>query len=192
MGRVKMQQFSKSESANLSAVHPVRTLEDDNLDYDSNASSSSFEFHNERSVHNQYARSFSRPMPSKWNDAEKWIMKRQNVQPHYSKKNALYNQANRMPLTNTVRVAPDSSNYDSKSSISRVADTKLVDFCQPASQMAFEKFSFTPPGTHSISGEAYGGNALVDQCTQSKDLKEVDQRSCTKSLAEDTTGKFVL
>ncbi|KAI8000406.1 Remorin 4.1 [Camellia lanceoleosa] len=87
---VKMQQFSKSDSGNSSSVHPVRTLEEENLDYDSNASSSSFEFHKgERSMHNPLTRSLSRPMSSKWNDAEKWIMNRQNMQANYSKKTHL-------------------------------------------------------------------------------------------------------
>ncbi|XP_021640661.2 uncharacterized protein LOC110635579 isoform X2 [Hevea brasiliensis] len=193
MGRAKMQQFSKGESGNSSAVHPMRSLEDENLDYDSNASSSSFEFHKERSVHNQFTRSFSRPMPSKWNDAEKWIMNRQNVQPNL-KKNGLHNQANRMLGTNTVRVAPESANHDLKSSISRVVDTKRIDICQHPSQMAFEKFSFIPTGAPSVSGQAYGGNLLIDQCTQSKDFQEVDQREpCSaKSLAEDGTVLPVL
>ncbi|KAG8634710.1 uncharacterized protein LOC110604589 isoform X2 [Manihot esculenta] len=183
VGRVKMQQFSKGESGNSTAVHPMRSFEDDNLDYDSNASSSSFEFHKERSVLNQFTRSLSRPMPSKWNDAEKWIMNKQNLQPN-SKKNALHSQANRMLGTKTVRVAPESTNHDLK-----LVDTKRIDFCQPAPQMAFEKFSFIPPGTPSVSGQVYGGNSLIDQCTQSEDLQEVEQREIydTKSLAEGTT-----
>ena len=47
----------------------------------------------------------------KWNDAEKWIMNRQNIQANHSKKNTAHNQANRMP-TNMGRVAPESGNYD--------------------------------------------------------------------------------
>ncbi|KAJ4829028.1 hypothetical protein Tsubulata_047734 [Turnera subulata] len=190
LGCVKVQQFSKGENGNSSAVHPVRLLEDDNLDYDSNASSSSFEFHNnERTPHNQFARSFSRPVPSKWNDAEKWIMKRQNAQPNFSKKNASYNQASRLQMSNMLRVAPESPNYDPKSSVSRVADTKLVDMCQPTSQMGLEKFSFVSSGNNSIGDQPYGGSPLVDQSTQSKDLEEVEQRdlSCTQSLTEDST-----
>ncbi|KAJ6965923.1 hypothetical protein NC652_003719 [Populus alba x Populus x berolinensis] len=188
-GRVKMQPFSKCEKGNSSAVHPVRTVEDENLDYDSNASSSSFEFHNERSVNNQFSKRFSRPMSSKWNDAEKWIMKRQNVQPNYVKKNnTLHNQANRNPVTSVDRVAPALSNYDPKSSNSRVADTKLVDFCLPSYQQAFEKFSFIPPGPLTISGQENGVDTLVDRCAQSTDLKEVDQRelSCTKISTQDS------
>lgn len=188
-GRVKMQPFSKCEKGNSSAVHPVRTVEDENLDYDSNASSSSFEFHNERSVNNQFSKRFSRPMSSKWNDAEKWIMKRQNVQPNYVKKNNnLHNQANRNPVTSVDRVAPALSNYDPRSLNSRVADTKLVDFCLPSYQQAFEKFSFIPPGSLTISGQENGVDTLVDRCAQSTDLKEVDQRelSCTKISTQDS------
>lgn len=188
-GRVKMQPFSKCEKGNSSAVHPVRTVEDENLDYDSNASSSSFEFHNERSVNNQFSKRFSRPMSSKWNDAEKWIMKRQNVQPNYVKKNNnLHNQANRNPVTSVDRIAPALSNYDPRSLNSRVADTKLVDFCLPSYQQAFEKFSFIPPGSLTISGQENGVDTLVDRCAQSTDLKEVDQRelSCTKISTQDS------
>jgi len=167
MGRPKMQQFSKCESANSSAIHPVRTIEDENLDYDSNASSSSFEFHKgERSVHNPFTRSLSRPMPSKWNDAEKWIMSRQNAPAHYSKKNFSQNQANRLPMT------------------------KRVDFCQPALHMGHEKFSFVPSGSHPISDQAYGGNALTNLCPISEDLKGVGHSdlSSTKSSTENMTG----
>lgn len=68
-----------NQCSNSNTVHPSKPIEDENLDYDSNASSSSFEFHKgERSVHSSISRSHLRPMPSKWNDAEKWIMNRQN------------------------------------------------------------------------------------------------------------------
>ncbi|KAK1557924.1 hypothetical protein Q3G72_034260 [Acer saccharum] len=185
-GRIKMHQFSKGDSGNSNAIHPLRVFEDENLDYDSNASSSSFEFHKgERSVHNHIARSFSRPMPSKWNDAEKWIMSRQNAQANFSKKNALHNQTNRFPPTNMVRVVPEYATYEHKQSIARATDTKRIDFCQPASQTAFEKFSFVPSGTH----QAYGDNVLIDAYPQSKDLTDVDQRelTCTTSSVEDTS-----
>ncbi|XVF25417.1 hypothetical protein REPUB_Repub13aG0210600 [Reevesia pubescens] len=170
----------------------MRTL-DENLDYDSNASSSSFEFHKgERALHNSMARSYSRPMSSKWNDAEKWIVNRQNLQANYAKKNAFHNhnQANRFPMANIVRVAPESANYDQRTAVNRLVDTKSVDFCQPAVQMPFEKFSFIPSGAHPISVQAYGGNLSSDQYSQSKDLREVAQKdlSCTKSSEEDTTA----
>ncbi|XVE51661.1 hypothetical protein DITRI_Ditri02bG0059500 [Diplodiscus trichospermus] len=186
----KLQQSSKNDNSNPSAIHPMRTLEDENLDYDSNASSSSFEFHKgERVVQSSMKRSYSRPLSSKWNDAEKWIMNRQNVQATYAKKSVFHNQANRFPMANMGRVAPESANYDQRSVVNRIADTKRVDFCQPAVQIPFEKFSFIPSGAHPISAQAGGGNSLCGQCPQSKDLREAAQRdlSCTKSSAEDTT-----
>ncbi|XVF27272.1 hypothetical protein REPUB_Repub14bG0092500 [Reevesia pubescens] len=187
VGRAKLHQFSNGSS---STIHPMRTLEDENLDYDSNASSSSFEFHKgERAGPNSMSRSYSRPMSSKWNDAEKWIMNRQNMQATYAKKNSFHNQANRIPVTNMVKVAPESANYDQRSAVNRIADTKRVDFCQPAMQMPFEKFSFIPSGSHPISAQAYRGNISSNQYPQSKDLREVAQRdlTCTKSSAEDNT-----
>lgn len=194
MNRAKSQQCSQSDNGNSSAIHAMRTLEDENLDYDSNASSSSFEFHKgERAaVHNCLTRSYSKPMSSKWNDAEKWIMNRQNVQAAYAKKNAFHNQVSRYPISHMVRVAPESANYDQRTAVNGVADTKRVDFYQHAVQMPFEKFSFVPSGAHHISAQSYGGNLLFDQCPQSKDLREVAERdlSCTKSSEEDTTGKF--
>ncbi|XP_030480977.2 uncharacterized protein LOC115697942 isoform X1 [Cannabis sativa] len=185
-GRVRTQHCSKGDSSNSSTVHPLRTLEDDNLDYDSNASSSSFEFHKgERSGHNPISRSISRPMPSKWNDAEKWIMNRQNVQANHNhhKRNALQNQTNRMPNSNMVRVAPESGNCDIKLLLSRMADTKRVDFCQTASHVGFDKFSFVSSGNHPILGQA-----LVDQSTQSKDLKELGELICPKGSSDETSG----
>ncbi|GMI86005.1 hypothetical protein like AT1G30320 [Hibiscus trionum] len=86
-GHAKLLQFSKTDNGNSSAIHPVRSFEDENLDYDSNASSSSFEFHKgDRVVHSSMTRLYSRPMSSKWNDAEKWLMNGQNMQASYAKK----------------------------------------------------------------------------------------------------------
>ncbi|RZC12427.1 microtubule-associated protein futsch-like isoform X2 [Glycine soja] len=108
MGRAKTHHFPKVDTGSSSAIHAVRAIEDENLDYDSNASSSSFEFDKgERPGNNPATRSLFRPIPSKWNDAEKWIMNRQNIQANHSKKKTAHNQANRMP-TNMGRVAPES------------------------------------------------------------------------------------
>ncbi|KAJ7968997.1 Remorin [Quillaja saponaria] len=188
MGRVKMQQFPKGNSGNSSIIHLGRATEEENLDYDSNASSSSFEFHKgERSLTNHVSRSLSRPMPSKWNDAEKWIMNRQNAQANYFKKNAIQSQANRLAVTNMVKVSPETSNYEHKLPMSRATETKRVDFCQPTSQMGFEKFSFIPSETNQMSGQAHGGNQIVDSFPQSTDLKEVDHWDLP-STTEDKTA----
>ncbi|KAK7246916.1 hypothetical protein RIF29_41787 [Crotalaria pallida] len=188
VGRVKMQHFQKSESGSSSTIHLVRSIEDENLDYDSNASSSSFEFDKgERHMSNPGTRSLLRPIPSKWNDAEKWIMNRQNIQA-YSKKNAAHSQGNRLP-TNMGRVAPESGIYDHKLLTgSKVTETKRVDFCQPTSHMGIEKFSFVPSEAHSVSGQAHGRNPVVESFPQSKDLREVNELdlSCSRSTDDHT------
>lgn len=178
-GRVKTQNFSKHDNGNSSTIHPVRTTEDENLDYDSNASSSSFEFHKgERSVSNPATRSLVRPIPSKWNDAEKWIMSRQNIQVNNTKKNAVQGQANRLPATSMVRVAPESANYEHhKIPIGRATETKVV-----------EKFSFVPSEAHSVPGQAHGRAPIVDYLPQTKDLKEVNELNLSCSSIDDRTG----
>lgn len=184
--RNRMQQCLKGDGCNSSTVHPSKSVEDENLDYDSNASSSSFEFHKgERSVHSSISRSHLRPMPSKWNDAEKWIMNRQNngQAANYCKKNVPQNHGYRMMATNMVRVAPESANSELRSSIGRVLEAKHVDFCQSGMQMGPEKFSFVPAGVYSCAD-----NVLIDSCSQIKDLKEVDHKPSSKASKEDSTG----
>ncbi|KAK9064315.1 hypothetical protein SSX86_015695 [Deinandra increscens subsp. villosa] len=180
-GRLKPHQFQKTDSSNSSSVHPIRSLEDENLDYDSNASSSSFEFHKgERSTHNAFSRSLLRPMSSKWNDAEKWIINRQNMQNH-NPKNTMQNRTNRGGTVNGI-----------KGSSEPVSLVKRVDFCQPTLQTGTEKFSFEPsdPQHHPVFGQTKVLTESFDPCLQIKDLKEIDTResSCGQSSNEDKTG----
>ncbi|KAF7801242.1 microtubule-associated protein futsch [Senna tora] len=171
VGRLKMQNFLKIDST----IHPMKTTEDESLDYDSNASSSSFEFHKgERTVNNPATRSLLRPIPSKWNDAEKWIMNRQNMPPGYSKKNASQNQENHLAATTMPRAAPESANYQHKLPIGKDTDTKRVGFCQSA-----------PSETRLISGEAHQRNPAMDSFPQSKDLKEVNELNLSCSTSTD-------
>lgn len=69
-----------------SSVHPMRSLEEEGNGDDSgheNGSTSSFEFHKgERSSNPLY-----RNAPSKWNDAEKWIINKQAMHTNALKKN---------------------------------------------------------------------------------------------------------
>lgn len=189
-GRVKIQHFHKVDTGSSSTIHPVRSIEDDNLDYDSQASSSSFEFDKgERPVSNHVTRSLLRPIPSKWNDAEKWIMNRQHIQPSYSKKNNGHSQANRLPIS-MARVVPESGHFDHKLHTSKVTETKRVDYCQPTSHshIGFEKFSFVPSDAHSVSGQAHGKTPVVESFPQSKDLKEVNGVDLSCSSMDDQTG----
>jgi hypothetical protein len=71
-------------------IHPVRPVEEDSTECDSgldNASTSSFEFHGgeKTSTQNTGVGYFSRQASSKWNDAEKWIVNRQNVNQNIPK-----------------------------------------------------------------------------------------------------------
>ncbi|XP_042067737.1 uncharacterized protein LOC121811042 isoform X1 [Salvia splendens] len=144
--RFRMQLLSKGDTGNSSSVHPIRMCEDENLDYDS---TSSFEFHKgERSLHHSITRSFSRPMSSKWNDAEKWIMNKKNVQSNISKKANIQNQVNRQPAAKMVRVVPEPS-------------VKRVDFCQPASQGKFALMDDSNmPCTKSVTDETTADPAI--------------------------------
>lgn len=186
-----MHQFTKGDSN--STIYPLRIMEDENLDYDSNASSSSFEFHKaERAVAaHGVSRSLSRPMPSKWNDAEKWIMsKPQYSQPNnnYQKKIVLQNQTNRLPAnSNMGRAAPEFTgcyNHRLPIDIRAAVDTKRVDFCQPLPNMGLDRFSFAP------EVQVCEGNGNMAMSSQGKDLQEVvlvDQ-PCVKNPMEESTG----
>ncbi|XP_051128201.1 uncharacterized protein LOC127249463 isoform X2 [Andrographis paniculata] len=184
-GNIRLPVVSKGDFSNSSSVHPVRTCEDENLDYDS---TSSFEFHKgERSsLHHSVSKSLSRPMSSKWNDAEKWIMNRQIAQSHVSKKNNVQNLGNNRALApNSVRVAPESTSSEHKPSVKR------VDFCQPPSLAGSTKFGgFPSRGPAANSGQVSGGNSLVDLRPESMDLAEVDGTGlpCTKNVTDETSG----
>lgn len=158
-GRPRTQSVSKGD--NSSSVHPIRSYEDENLDYDS---TSSFEFHKgdqhqHKSLHHSITRSLSRPMSSKWNDAEKWIINRahHNPQSNNPKRTNLQSQGNRLlPLSGP--------------------SVKRVDFAQPP------KFGFVSNGSVAVSGQVNGNNSSIDDCPESKDLP------CTKTVTEESSG----
>ncbi|KAL9269238.1 Remorin 4.1-like protein [Drosera capensis] len=156
-------------NVHLSAIHLAMGLEDENPDYDSNASSSSFEFHKgEKGVNRMLTRSFSRPTSYKWYEAEKWIMNKQqtaqaNCQP--TGNGAVNNRFSSM--MNVVRVTPETAGYEHRLPNGKT-DNRRVDSCQAsAAQMAFDKFSFSHPVAQSISSHTN------DLYPESKDLKEV-------------------
>ncbi|XP_073312025.1 uncharacterized protein [Primulina huaijiensis] len=171
-GQLRTQLVSKTDDTNSNTVYPVRTCEEENLDYDS---TSSFEFHKgERSLHHSAARSLSRPMSSKWNDAEKWIMNRQNVQSNVSKKTNLHDQVNHGIAANMVRVASESASSENKPSVKR------VNFCLPTSQAGLGKFAYASQGAAPVSGQA-----------ELEDLKGAEGDTgfpFTKSVTEETRG----
>ncbi|XP_017235183.1 uncharacterized protein LOC108209015 isoform X2 [Daucus carota subsp. sativus] len=172
--RAKVQ---RADSVNSSSVHPLRTSDDD-LDYDSNAGSSTFEFpRGDRTVHNSMGRSPSlRPMSSKWNDAEKWIMNKQTGPTNHSKRINVQSHAGRV-----IKAVPEYANHNSKPSVQQ------VDLYQPAAESSLEKFSFASNGPHLIVDQGDETNAPIDMCPHTKDLKEVDSGNpsrLTSSLEE--------
>lgn len=168
-GRFKTQPPTRSDSGNPSAVHPLKSIDDENLDYDSNASSSSFEFHKgERMAHRSLTRSLSRPTSYKWNDAEKWIMSKQTGQGNHSKTLGKTG-GNRLTGVNMVRVVPEADHPHS-----RMPEMKRVDNCQPTGHMNLDRFILDHPqsndprevsnmnnSTHEVPGINFVSNFLL-------------------------------
>ncbi|XP_072955355.1 uncharacterized protein [Typha angustifolia] len=155
-GHAKIQNISKNvshqlQSNNLSMIHPVRTIEEEGNAYDSghdNASTSSFEFHHvERTSQHLMAGMSSRQIPSKWNDAEKWIVNRQKMNLNVLKRNIAQPQGSRQMNYTAASVALESMSSDQKHSV-QVVDTKRMDSTCSGSQNVLEKFSFV---THQSS-----------------------------------------
>ena len=168
-GRFKTQQPTRSDNGNSSAVHPLKSIDDENLDYDSNASSSSFEFHKgERMAYRSLTRSLSRPTSYKWNDAEKWIMSKQTGQGNHSKTLGKTG-GNRLTGVNMVRVVPEADHPHS-----RMPEMKRVDNCQPTGHMNLDRFILAHPqsndprevsnmnnSTHEVPGINFVSNFLL-------------------------------
>ncbi|XP_042489837.1 uncharacterized protein LOC122069809 isoform X2 [Macadamia integrifolia] len=156
MGHMKIQHLSKGISGNFSTVHPVKSQEEDSPDHENNSNSSNFEFHKgEKSLHNPMVRPFSRSIPSKWNDAEKWLVNKQPLHTNHSKKMILQSQVNRKTTANLGKVVPEFNNSEQKASVIPVVDSKQIDSHHSASQAA---------------------NAAIDLCPLGKDEKEMNRK----------------
>eukprot|EP01018_Ginkgo_biloba_P017466 Gb_05849 [translate_table: standard] len=93
---LKVQNFPKPISAqlvnpgNCNFVQAMRPFEDDGFDYASgydNGSTSSFDFHKgDRTFHRSVLGSLSKPAPSKWDDAEKWLVSLSSGDSHIKNK----------------------------------------------------------------------------------------------------------
>eukprot|EP00252_Welwitschia_mirabilis_P020910 TRINITY_DN5229_c0_g1_i3.p1 TRINITY_DN5229_c0_g1~~TRINITY_DN5229_c0_g1_i3.p1 ORF type:complete len:531 (+),score=68.60 TRINITY_DN5229_c0_g1_i3:130-1722(+) len=86
----KVSNFAKPSGTHiehLNSTNATRTFEDDNCDYDSgheNCSVSSFEFHkSDRPLQRRVLGPSSKPAPSKWDDAEKWLVNQNKMKPGY-------------------------------------------------------------------------------------------------------------
>ncbi|KAJ3698579.1 hypothetical protein LUZ61_002284 [Rhynchospora tenuis] len=137
---------SHAQSSSLSTVHPIKTLEEDqnqNRSFESGqdtGNGNNFEFHHttvERISQNPPVGNFSRGAPSKWNNAEKWVLNRQNS---YSSSNA---------LRRLVGLGQCGVGHNSNSSELRAANknlqgvnTKRIEGGNPAGNGFPERFSF--------------------------------------------------
>ncbi|CAL9102307.1 unnamed protein product [Musa textilis] len=127
------------EGYNLSMVHPMRLPDEESFGYDSghdNGSARSFEFHKGERPLQQASSPFVRNLPSKWNDAERWIVHRQitHVKSNVSKKTAALNLGSLQVISN--RVEPDAKTSSSTKS---------------TAQNVAEKFSFAPNSSHPLA-----------------------------------------
>ncbi|KAF3325692.1 hypothetical protein FCM35_KLT08772 [Carex littledalei] len=137
-----------AQASSLSTVHPLKTQEEDrsqNRSLESgqdNSSGCNFEFHHmmvERISQNPPVGNFCRPAPSKWNNAEKWVLNRQNSNSN-SNSNALrrlvgLGQTNVGHNTNSSELRAGNRNL-------QAVNTKRIDGVNPASNVFLERFSF--------------------------------------------------
>ncbi|XP_020275773.1 uncharacterized protein LOC109850222 isoform X2 [Asparagus officinalis] len=147
--------YQNQIGGSLSSVHPMKSIEDDNGNdsgYE-NGSTSSFEFHLAERASNH---PFFRNLPSKWNDAEKWI------HPNALKKNVVHSHGNR-PM---------------------IGDLKRTESINSGSQNVAAKFSFVPQCLQPKLLLANGMNELGEVPRDMGDLrgqcrieKEEDQKA---------------
>ncbi|CAL9096194.1 unnamed protein product [Musa textilis] len=116
--------------------HSSLTLDEGggNCHHGGNDTASSFEFHRvERIIQQPSLGLFSRHVPSKWNDAEKWIINRQIASPSVKKKTPAQNQGSHQ-TSSLRRVETDSTIAEHKASVVRALDSMRNEFNQTAPQ----------------------------------------------------------
>ncbi|KAI4368075.1 hypothetical protein MLD38_016678 [Melastoma candidum] len=204
-GRPKSDSVPKGDAGNQRVGYPGRTMDDENLDYDSNASSSSFEFHRgERSsVHHHVPRLGSRQMSSKWNDAEKWIMsKQQNASAGYWKKTLLQGHTNRIGGTSSLKINPEQGNGDNRPPVTaRGYDSRRVENPHPMDEMGLERFAFgsstdtasSCPANNSVIGNSQGRDPIdtsrpvAEESTGITTIREVSMRDMGTEMTPATS-----
>ncbi|KAK8964420.1 hypothetical protein KSP40_PGU017399 [Platanthera guangdongensis] len=151
---------------NFGIVHPMKHQEEeDNNNYDSgheSATTSSFEFHGGgRISHHPVIGPFSRQIPSKWNDAEKWLVNRQGGQENVLKKgSAQFRVANSI----WARIAPESMIAEQKPAMIQPAASNTD------SQNITDKFSFISQGLRSNLVSSNDASFLTDPSQAGADL----------------------
>ncbi|RZR74288.1 hypothetical protein BHM03_00034902 [Ensete ventricosum] len=165
-------------NSNLSIIHPVRTLDEGggNCHHSGNDTASTFEFHRvERIIQQPSLGLFSRHVPSKWNDAEKWIINRQIASPSVKKKTPAQNEGGHQ-TSSLCRVEMDSTIAEHKASAVQALDSMRNEFNQTASQDVAEKFSFVRSGEEVNHQEFSRMKRLASEPTVVPPMQSVSMR----------------
>lgn len=178
--------------SNLIITHPIRNLDEESKNFNSSGNDtggSSFEFYrSERTTKQPSLGLFYRHVPSKWNDAEKWILNRQMINSGIKKKVFSQNNHQTTKITTILqRVDTDSMMEEHKS-----LSTK---FNQTSSQDMVEKFSFVPHGSNSklvesVNSATYSGNS--GSLPRTGDEVNCQQLSISGRLVSAPTGMFIV
>ncbi|KAJ4942637.1 hypothetical protein NE237_000149 [Protea cynaroides] len=142
----------------------IRSQDDSSLDYDSghesaSISSSTFEFQKaERASHRVALAPFSKPAPSKWDDAQKWIASPTSNRPKSgqsqvpgvqvvgSRKTGFLGYGSRQAATKIVHEVPDQ-----RAVAFEDADTKRIDLSESKKEVGAHKFVSWMPDTHPVA-----------------------------------------
>ncbi|URE43869.1 Remorin, C-terminal region [Musa troglodytarum] len=180
-------------TSNLSMVHPMRLPDEESFGYDSghdNGSARSFEFHKGERPLQQASSPFVRNLPSKWNDAERWIVHRQitHVKSNVSKKTAALNLGSLQVISNRVVFVPESVSADRRHySLTQEPDAKTSSSTKSTAQNVAEKFSFAPNSSQSSLDSTMGltdlssVNSTYGGCFKKEFNHAVSENSTTKA-----------
>lgn len=178
-------------TSNLSMVHPMRLPDEESLGYDSghdNGSARSFEFHKGERPLQQASSPFVRNLPSKWNDAERWIVHRQitHVKSNVSKKTAALNLGSLQVISNRVVFVPESASADHRHSLMQEPDAKTSSSTKSTSQNVAEKFSFAPNSSQSSLDSTSG---LTDLSSVNSTYGGCFKKELNHAVSEKSTAK---
>ncbi|XP_010250566.1 PREDICTED: uncharacterized protein LOC104592772 isoform X2 [Nelumbo nucifera] len=153
----------------------TRSQEDSSLDYDSghdsaSVSSSTFEFQKaERAPHRVPYAPFSKPAPSKWDDAQKWIASPTSNRPKSgqpqvpagqvvgSKKTGLLGYGSRPSATKVVLEVPDQRSVSFEE-----ADTKQMDPSQAKREAGGQKFINWMPEPYPVADSCVKPELIIE------------------------------
>ncbi|KDP29475.1 hypothetical protein JCGZ_19304 [Jatropha curcas] len=171
---VSSQMVADRRSKDHSLVNPrIRSQEDSYLDYDSrhdsvSVSSTSFEFQKaERGTQKVHLAPFSKPAPSKWDDAQKWIASPTSSWPKVGQSQVQGGQGvGSRKMGNVAYISRQSSTKvvvevpEQKSVAFEEPDTKRVDNSQAKKEIGMQKFVSWEADPHPIV-DAYGKPVLM-------------------------------